>query len=370
MLVIRSAVIIFVTFFHVASFLDNNCLNQTCGDLTVRYPFKLTSTPACPSFSSFFELECKPSGKLYFNYATHIDVLTPLQVIEIIHSNNSLILDITSLRAASNESCGFQHFSTVSLPSFPGPYYISDDNKFVSLGCISGTLYTGILKDYSPQDYSQLEYSDYSDLEVGGCYVLYPADINNPECANHTCCVSSLPRRVLPRYAYYEVQEYTYDGSTLHANRSLCSNYSTCSSNFATLFYPDSTDFNNGFYRLKLKWALPSNRTANRIIQSTDYACSHGANLTIVDAVPGYVCSCNPGYTGDGYSNGSGCSDIDECKDPPTNNCILRSTTCHNLEGSYTCKCNSPFYVGDGLTKGSGCRFSPLLRNAFAISAA
>ncbi|XP_060797025.1 nidogen-1 [Neoarius graeffei] len=54
-----------------------------------------------------------------------------------------------------------------------------------------------------------------------------------------------------------------------------------------------------------------------------------------------YVCSCLPGFTGDGRT----CRDIDECQ---TSRCH-RDAVCHNTQGSFTCRCNVGFY-GDGFS--------------------
>jgi len=56
------------------------------------------------------------------------------------------------------------------------------------------------------------------------------------------------------------------------------------------------------------------------------------------DTEESYNCTCNTGYTGDGYTNN--CADIDEClADPCQDNAF-----CFNTEGSYTCICYGGFY--------------------------
>lgn len=85
--------------------------------------------------------------------------------------------------------------------------------------------------------------------------------------------------------------------------------------------------------------------------------CVDTPNATCVPqaTVPPFRCDCPAGYTGDGRTSGSGCSDVDECAagDP----CDLAggaAASCTNLtphlDGApYTCACN-PGFVFDGAT--------------------
>ncbi|KAG5552067.1 hypothetical protein RHGRI_010227 [Rhododendron griersonianum] len=66
----------------------------------------------------------------------------------------------------------------------------------------------------------------------------------------------------------------------------------------------------------------------------------------------GYLCSCENGFEGNPYLS-SGCTDIDECKDPNLNDCD-GNATCTNTPGNFTCSCNHHFF-GDGRSDGSGC---------------
>ncbi|XP_022801776.1 uromodulin-like isoform X3 [Stylophora pistillata] len=56
-----------------------------------------------------------------------------------------------------------------------------------------------------------------------------------------------------------------------------------------------------------------------------------------------YICSCKPGFQGDGKNI---CSDINECAEG-SHRCH-QDATCQNTAGSYKCTCNSE-YIGNGL---------------------
>ena len=75
--------------------------------------------------------------------------------------------------------------------------------------------------------------------------------------------------------------------------------------------------------------------------------CARAPNGTCTNTIGSYNCSCNPGYTGDGRT----CVDIDECI-TGANNCSINSN-CRNTIGGFQCSCPSGF-TGNGY---SCCRF-------------
>ena len=99
--------------------------------------------------------------------------------------------------------------------------------------------------------------------------------------------------------------------------------------------------------------------------------CSRGishcsSNAICSDTIGSYQCSCNAGFSGDGYScqgRGKGwdriqqivelwfgCTDVNECSLNGTNNCARPPNgTCTNTIGSFLCSCNYG-YSGDGRT--------------------
>ena len=63
------------------------------------------------------------------------------------------------------------------------------------------------------------------------------------------------------------------------------------------------------------------------------------SNATCSDIDGSYLCQCEVGYTGDGWT----CGDIDECA---TNPCDVNAY-CNNTEASYICTCDAG-YTGNG----------------------
>ncbi|MCO5594061.1 hypothetical protein L7F22_048082 [Adiantum nelumboides] len=313
----------------------------------------------CPSFSHLFNLHCKQGDQLYLTNVTYNNAPVDMKILHL--DKNYLIVDATALGSSpktpspnGNGSCvSANGGSSLWLPSLPsGPFVISDDNRFGSFGCSMG-VFAGaeLVHNASTSE------PDVSRVELGGCAVLCPS----PKCDGHTCCVANLSQGTSFRGVFYEVTP-----SSIITNSPFDAN-AECQSLYATVFHPNYSDFSNKTYGIKLKWALPSNLTKSALKRTSDYACSNNSDSTIVREVPGYYCFCLDGFEGDGYSEGLGCGDIDECKPPSSNDCIPGKSTCHDIEGGYKCKCNSRFHVGDGLRSGNGCSLSPSLRITLAI---
>ncbi len=77
--------------------------------------------------------------------------------------------------------------------------------------------------------------------------------------------------------------------------------------------------------------------------ECTDGSATCSADATCGNTPGSYTCTCNSGFTGDGFT----CADVDECTDG-TDGCDSNAT-CANTAGSYTCTCNAG-YAGDGFT--------------------
>ena len=63
------------------------------------------------------------------------------------------------------------------------------------------------------------------------------------------------------------------------------------------------------------------------------------ASATCTNTYGNYSCSCNIGFSGDGFY----CADVDECPDMPCHD----DAACNNTYGSFECECLDG-YIGDG----------------------
>ena len=313
----------------VAAAVDSASCKKSCGSITnIGFPFSLNNSlsgidPSCPSSymdNPNFQLFCNHTeGKLY---ALENSEFTTLEVISI--ENDSLIVrvaDPSNMGRAemtpNGSNCTGGQTNFILLPPVQtGPYVISDENKLGSFGCTEGVLKTSDVSGNS----TDLYFSDHA--AVGGCSVLFPDNRNNPECGNRTCCIASLPPAadLHVRYAFYGA---SYSFFEFNATDPECS---VCSNNYASLFYPNSTDFDDSSFPIKILWAIPVNIndtitdptsvvTANelnptKLMESPNYACTrdNSSDFIPVPELPGYRCKCKTGFVGDGYTNGTGCT--------------------------------------------------------------
>ena len=330
LILLRSLLLLLI---NIVSASASASCKRSCGNITdIRFPFSVNNSlsgvdPSCPSSymdNPYLRLFCdQAEGKLYMYPPTN-DYFNTLEVISI--HNDSLIAQnfVTNtgraemIPAPDELTCNASDRAALLLPPVGiGPYVISDENKFGSFGCTLGTLEMSDLTKYNG---SYLIPSYYDHVVVGGCAVLLPENRNNTDCGNHTCCVATLPpvSDLHLRYAAYYAY---YSGYGINTKTEECK----CSNNYATLFHPEYTDFDNRLYQIKITWALPvilndttSDPTSvirdaelnKTIMESPNYACTRDqtSEFIAVREVQGYRCKCKDGFTGDGYANGTGCT--------------------------------------------------------------
>eukprot|EP00920_Eleutheroschizon_duboscqi_P038463 GHVT01092195.1.p1 GENE.GHVT01092195.1~~GHVT01092195.1.p1 ORF type:complete len:848 (+),score=286.26 GHVT01092195.1:202-2745(+) len=67
-----------------------------------------------------------------------------------------------------------------------------------------------------------------------------------------------------------------------------------------------------------------------------------------VDEQGGFRCECKPGFQR--AADGKTCLDVDECQDPRLHNCDLDTMVCHNETGSFRCSCKNALHGLDEST--------------------
>ncbi|MCO5575997.1 hypothetical protein L7F22_029804 [Adiantum nelumboides] len=156
------------------------CLKQTCGNVSVSYPFKLDGMDNCSSFAPLFSLQCKQGDQLYLTNMTYNDTNVDVRILHL--DTNNLIVDATGLASFptifspnGNGSClPATDFSSLVVPidPFSSPFFISDDNLFGSFGCSLG-FFMGVDVHLN----ASASEPDVSSVELGGCSVLCPSVI-------------------------------------------------------------------------------------------------------------------------------------------------------------------------------------------------
>ncbi|KAH9307579.1 hypothetical protein KI387_035490, partial [Taxus chinensis] len=316
------------------------CQPETCGSMNVSYPFWINKSDCgYPGFQMVCKVDNSTGELALFLPAykelnfTHI-IRQDFPIMEINYTGD-LIINSTSLKA---HSC---NFSTQTRKYFQldSPFTISASNRFVVIGCgTSGT-------------YSYGKYGEVS------C---------KPDCANfggaaycdYGCCETVLADN-------WQLINFTGEGWFYFNNKSKCG--------FSTVFDPstfkvvdEKTDMFYGegrkaSYGLRVNWGIGQQNCS--IDKSTaNYSCSSNAECINSPTGEGHVCKCLPGYEGTGYSNGTSCTDVDECSHTDLNLCAKPSKggICQNSPGSYNCSCVKG-YKGDGFQ----CESSTSSENSF-----
>ncbi|XP_057819828.2 wall-associated receptor kinase 3-like [Cryptomeria japonica] len=242
-----------------------------------------------------------------------------------------LVINASSIRAYSCNTS----ISASSLFQLPlgGPFTISMSNKFVVIGCKSFGTYG----------------SDWGGAScISSCSA---ASLSNSPYCRYGCCEVTLQNN----YVWLNITgggAYRLFNSTTKKKDRKCGfstildpSTFTIVDNKTNLFWDDGE---KAYFGLRLNWGIgQKNCSADRA--TTEYSCSSNAECIDSPTRTGHVCKCPLGYEGNGYVNGTHCTDIDECSNKSLNACVEPSKggVCHNLEGSYNCSC-AKGYTGDG----------------------
>ncbi|KAG8377043.1 hypothetical protein BUALT_Bualt09G0127000 [Buddleja alternifolia] len=298
-----------------------------CGDLTVPYPFGMGNLCA---MAKWFELNCDST------FDPPRAFLDRIQVYEI-SDNEMQISNVVSKKCYDETGATVQgNFakSDITGTSFS---YSSKRNKFTVVGC---------------DDFALISGGSGKKFTIGCLALCSEAkDVIGGYCSGIGCCQTSLPKGL----KFYFTDIFTFK------NHTGVSSFDPCGYAFfgeenrfvfrgvEDLSDPSFVERVTATVPIVLDWTI-DNRTCAEA-QSYDYACK--GNSYCVDSgtgLGGYRCKCTPGFEGNPYLD-PGCTDVDECADPSSNNC---EHICNNFVGNYNCSCPDGQF-GDGRRGGQGC---------------
>ncbi|XP_057869847.1 wall-associated receptor kinase 2 [Cryptomeria japonica] len=339
----------FLIFLCLVRFAAAKCVPENCGDFEVSYPFWINN-PDCGLSYPNFQITCRKNK--------HTGILAPFlkgfvgndnkflhrhyyRITEIDYKGH-LIMDSSSIKAVSCDprSIAKQYFGL----STDSPFTLSNSNRLVVLGC-------GTFGTYS---YVETGWDWVLDENLGDarCVSVCKPRTDQPYCPNG-CCELILPDN-------WPWINFTA-GVSPHHNNKKCA---------VSIIMDPSTFRGEGrkaSYGLRLNWGIGL-QNCSAAKATADYSCSIHAECNDSPSGYGHICKCLPGYEGNGYFNGTDCTDINECRNKWTSWCVAAEEggICHNLAGSYNCSCTKG-YVGDGFRNGTGCMSTNVNRLVFPV---
>ncbi|GLJ24245.1 hypothetical protein SUGI_0462300 [Cryptomeria japonica] len=209
----------------------------------------------------------------------------------------SLVINSFNIYAESCEanSSGASYYD---LPS-DGPFTISNSSRFLVVGCNAFGTYS------------------FGGLGELGCVSKCDSQNDRPYC-RYGCSEINLSNNR---------QSINFTGGGLFPLLDSATNKSYNECGFSTIFDPSTFKildnksnifFGKGrqvSYGLRLNWAIGL-ENCSMAKETTNYSCSSKAECIDFPSRKGYVCRCLPGYEGNGYFNGTDCTDIGGEKPP------------------------------------------------------
>ncbi|CAO2150228.1 unnamed protein product [Urochloa humidicola] len=322
---------------------------STCGDVEIPYPFGISNSCSLPG-SDDFTIRCDESTGKPKPYVGNIEIV-----------NISLETGEMRVYTAVSYIC---YNSTDTVESrgedswtLAGKYLISPTrNEFTAIGCNTLAYLQG------------REDGSYITGCITSCASVEEAANDGDDCTGLGCCQTHISSNLSTMDVNWGDDD----------NNNYAWPYSPCSYAFVAeegwynfsrrdLIRDGSESFlsrvGDETVPLILDWAIKSYgscgaaSTGNLTAPACVSAHSFCANATKGD--DGYLCKCSEGYSGNPYITG-GCTNINECellKSDPTKyrkyHCGS-SSTCHDIEGDYMCKCKFG-HKGDGKSN-EGCQ--------------
>ncbi|KAE8717869.1 S-adenosyl-L-methionine-dependent methyltransferases superfamily protein [Hibiscus syriacus] len=322
-----------------------------CGNISIPYPFGTAN--GCNISSDFF-VRCDttldpPKPFLTLAQPSMIlpggDVLgggdAEVQVLHISLDGYVRISSSGNIGSACYSSSGHSPY-TQSVSGFAAYLYelvISHTrNKLTAIGCDTIIYISSFFQGpyFNPQNFST------------GCLTFCGGfdDVIGGSCSGIGCCQTAIPKGL-------RGYEYNFDS---RENHSSVLSFNPCSYGFVvedgaynfSVSDLNDTNFSKREFPLILDWTIGRQNCTEAQRDPQNYACKAHSACIDPDNNDGYLCKCVDGFKGNPYL---GCQDINECE---TLKPCTSVGTCHNTPGSYSCSCPEGF-EGDGWKNGTGC---------------
>ncbi|KAG8656135.1 wall-associated receptor kinase-like 22 [Manihot esculenta] len=250
--------------------LNSNC-TERCGNVNITYPFGMGKKECY--LNEWFEIECNKSVYPHRPFLRRIK----MEVLDISAGGSATVIS----PIVSSNCSGWEGDEPINLTG--SPFYISNSNSFISVGCNTRALLM-----------------DEPLLRVG---------CDSSACNGTGCCKITVPSTV---QVFNPILNQHTGGCEL----------AFLAVDGGLLYRPEVSKF-----PMVLDWTI--NSTQTKAIDRETANCSS----YLYGNGPEFQCYCNDGYEGNPYI---GCTDTDECKSPNYHFC-RRFTKCMNTKGSYKC---------------------------------
>ncbi|KAK3012107.1 hypothetical protein RJ639_010580 [Escallonia herrerae] len=279
-------VLLLITATAQAFSLANPGCEETCGNVTIPYPFGIGAS--CSANESFI-VTCNNSFGPTVPYIRSIN----LQVLEI-----SLEGTIRVNSPIITSNCSDRRHSTLEMDFSRTPFSFSDTrNQFTATGCNNLALING------------------QDIETGGCTSYCNSSWRPSTCYGINCCQTRIPSSL--KYINVSLRSISPENDGRSCKRAFMVEQDW----FTNLTNPFDVQSMESV-PVVLDWT--ANKTCKNFIRRYDDINQYKT-----------VCSCGGGEEGNPYLHG-GCQDVDECANPSTNECV-HPYICVNHPSGYGC---------------------------------